>query len=110
MSQYTQPVILCRWLVKTYNSRYHVSIQLNITLAVPIHIQVELDTIVSSLCDLDIGKHDWCGAKLNLGEMQSCQGTREHGLEHRFDNVLDHFAAGSLDVGPQLCNDIIQEA
>jgi hypothetical protein len=32
--------------------------------------------------------------------MQSRQRTRENGLEHRLNGVLDHFAAGNLDVGP----------
>jgi hypothetical protein len=90
----------CWGLKNTYKLRRHGSVQVNMTLAIPVGIQVDLDAIMRSLGDDDIGKHDRRGAEVELGEMQSRQRTWENGLEHRLNNVLDHVATGNIDVGP----------
>jgi hypothetical protein len=42
--------------------------------------------------------------------VQGCEGTWKHGLEHGLDDVFDHLAASDLDVGPEVGDDVVDEA
>ena len=53
-----------------YKLGHHVGIQLDVALAVPVYIHVELDAFCYSLGDQDAIKSQWHGAEVNLCEVE----------------------------------------
>ena len=54
----------------TYKFGHHVSIQLDVTLAVPVYIHVELDAFCFSLGDQNAIEAQWNSAEVNLREVE----------------------------------------
>lgn len=96
--------------IDTHHFRRHLAIKPEITLPVPIDVQIQLDAIVRRLCDLDVGYDDGHDAELDLCEVQRRQRAGQHRLEHGLDDVADHLGAGDLDVRPQVGDDVVEEA
>jgi hypothetical protein len=107
-SHHTQPHQLHSQ--QTHHLGNHLPIKLHIALSIPVHVQIQLNPIIGRLRNLHIREDNGRGAKLDLCEMQGRKGTWEHGLEHGLDNVFDHLAAGDLDVGPEVGDDVVDEA
>lgn len=56
--------------------RNHVRVQLDVTLAIPVNIHVELDALSLGFGDEDTVQFQRHGAKVDLGEVESLQWTR----------------------------------
>jgi hypothetical protein len=95
---------------ETHQLGYHLPFKLNITLPIPIHIQIQRNRINRRLRDLNVGEDDGLGAKVDLCEVEGFEGTWEHGLEHGLDDVFDHLAASDLDVRPEVGYNAVEEA
>ena len=85
---------------RTYDSGNHVTIQLNMTFASPVDIQVELDAVRLGLCDKDIGELKGNMTEINLGEVEGSQRPRKHAFKHRFGDFFHHLAACNIDMWP----------
>lgn len=48
-------------------------------------------------------------AEVDFGKVQRRQWPGQHLLEHWLDGLLDHVAAVSIDVGPELLDDVVEE-
>lgn len=94
----------------TYKTGHHICIQLNITLAFPVDVHVQLDAIDFRLGDCHVGELDRHMSKVDLGEMQGRQWSGEHCLEHWLDNLFDHVRSIDGHVGPELGDYLVQEA
>ena len=92
-----------------YKFGHHVGIQLDVALAVPVHIHVELDAFCFSLGDQNAIESQGHSAEVNLCEVECFQWPRKHSLEHRLSDLLDHLAASHVNVGPQLCDYVVEE-
>lgn len=90
--------------------RDHGSVEFEVTLAVPCDVHVQRDASCGGPGHIDSGDLDGHWTQIQLGEVQAGQGPRKHGGEHGLDDLLDHAAGGDVDVGPQLGNEVVEEA
>lgn len=76
------------------------SFKINVTLAIPHDIHIQLDASILSLVYIDLGYSDWLLTEVDLGETQRRKGARKCGGEDGLNYLLDHPAASDIDVGP----------
>lgn len=84
----------------TYKGRHHTGIHLDVGFAHPVDVEVQFDAVDFTLGRLCVGKPQRHRAQIDLGEVERGQRSGEHGLEHGLHDLLDHLAAGGIDVGP----------
>jgi hypothetical protein len=84
----------------TYKAGNHISIQLDIALAIPVNVHIKLDPIDFGLGDVDVAELDGNVPKVDLGEVERRQRSWQHRLEHWLDYLLYHVAPVHCHVRP----------
>ena len=83
-----------------HNLGDHAAIKLNVTLALPGDVHVELNTTCGSLVHINRTDSERHSAEVELSESKVLQRTRKCGGENRLDDFLSHVGASDADVGP----------
>lgn len=85
------------------------TVEFNIANALPVNVKIQLDAVLN-LVHVDVAEGHGDGAEIDLLEEERVQGCREHGAEHGLGDLLDHGASTSVDVGPQVLDNLIEKA
>jgi len=78
----------------------HRATELDVAVAVPVNIEIQLDAAVLGFVDIDVSDLQRRVAQVNLVEMKRVQRRREHGPEHGLGDLLDDGSPSNADVGP----------
>ena len=88
------------FLGRTYKRGNHGTIELNVTITLPVNIQVEVDAARLGLRGQNIGECQGNVAEIYFGKVEACEWPWKHSLKHRIDHFLDDLAPGGIDMWP----------
>jgi len=85
------------------------AVEFNVALTLPVNVKVQLDAVLN-LVNVNVAEDQGHGAEVDLLEEERVQRCRQHGAEHWLGDLLDHGAGAGVDVGPQVLDNLIEEA
>lgn len=89
---------------------HRAAIKFNIALAIPVDVKVHLDQAARRPVNVHVAELERDSAEVKLLKVQRVERRGKHAGKHGLDDLLGHVLGNDENVGPELLNDVIEEA